>query len=803
MFCETCQKFQDDIGLKLTQAPLSNETADGSTSLVILPSHEATFFTNKQELKAATTSSCSLCRCVSKSLDAHELLDFPTTIATVVFLFLKQGRGSLRARFEDRSSNLEAPIVKCVRSIAIYASDASDLGKSEELLKTLDRCAELENESTGSDASFEMARYWVKNCLMNHPECPKVTEGWLPDRVIDVGPSDGSLVPKLVETAELLHTVAKSERQYVALSHCWGLKQIITTKVATLEERKRGIAMEDLSQTFRDAITATRKLKRRFLWVDSLCIIQDSKEDWEEQSVQMCTIYQRAVFTIMAAHASGGDEGCFVNRDGLAQLPFRLQFKKGDGEDNVVSAYFFPLSRMSADLSFSLPLYSRAWVLQEQAISRARLIYFGEQVYWECQSARGSERSPNGGAQVSGLTDFTRAITTTSDPFTVSRTNDAKGFVEDVHSQWCVLVENYMQRGITQTTDRLIAVDGLAQAIRERTSNRYLAGLWRDQLVMGLMWYIPWDAGSTERWEAIFRKSPTCISSRHEKQLAPSWSWASVTYPVEWPWSHAIKKSFMDMKGLCKIVDADVRGTPFEQKGTVIIQGMTRRLWVDPCYQSLHFLGHEKKNPKIKDLGIVNRDYRSEWAWAICRASTKKPLSPKDFHWFPVAFHPDELLDWTQEVTFIALGEVPAEPNPGISFYLSRPTILTLALQPTGHSNEYQRVGFAKWRNCSWYGYYCVGDNYTPDYWDSLKTGHLIGGWRGLVRELFEVCLVLIFGTLLQRPVIQRQRDGLVWFRELASGKRVWRRHDHYGDAEKKGSYRKGWEPKMECLTII
>ena len=770
MFCERCLKFQDDAGLKLAQVP--DETADSPDSAAILLSQEANFFNNIQELKVAATSSCSLCRCVSKSVDAHEVSDFPSSTSTVVALSLKQGRYSLRARFEDHSRHLEAPVVKSTKSIAIYAPD---LSKVEDLLVTLDRCAALENESTGSDASFEMVRYWVKDCLMNHPKCMKTMEGWLPDRVIDVGPPDGSLVPRLVETAELSHALTKSELNYVALSHCWGPKQIITTRTATFEERKRGIAMEDLSQTFRDAIAATRKLERRFIWIDSLCIIQDSKEDWEEQSVQMCTIYQRAVFTIMAAHASGSDEGCFVNRDGLAQFPFRLQFKKGDGEGDVISACFLPLTRMSANLSFSLPLYSRAWVLQEQAISRARLIYFGEQVYWECQSSRGSERCPNGGSEISGLTDFTRAITTTNDPFTASRTNDAKGFVEDLHSQWCALLENYMQRGITLTTDRLIAVDGLAQAIRERTSNRYLAGLWRDQLVMGLMWYIPWDAGSTERWEAISRKSTTHMPSRHAKPLAPSWSWASVTYPVEWPWSHATKKSFMNLKTVCEIMDADVQGTPFRQTGTVVVRGMIQRLWVDPCYPSLYFLGHENKDPKIKKLGIVNRNYRSEWAWAVCRASTKEPSSPNSFYSFPMAFYPDELLDRTQEVTFVALGEVPAEGNSGISPHLSRPTIFALALQPTGRNNEYRRVGFSQWKNCSWYGYYCVGDNYTPDYWDRLKTAYSIDGWRVLVRQLLEVCVVLIFGKLLRQPVMQQPRDGLVWFRELVSGKQMWR----------------------------
>lgn len=557
--------------------------------------------------------------------------------------------------------------------------------------------------------------------------------------------------------------------------------------------------MEDLSRTFRDAVIATRELKFRYLWIDSLCILQDSDEDWKRQSVQMCTIYQRAIFTIMAAHASGGDVGLFVNRDGLAQLPFRLRLKRSNNEDDTISAVFLSLSRMSADLSFSLPLFTRAWVLQEQAISRARLIYYGEQVLWECQSARGSERCPNGGSQVSNLHEFTRAITSNGDPFMELRTRDAKGFTESLHSQWCVLVENYMQRGITHTTDRLIAVDGLAQAIRQQTSNLYLAGLWRDQLVMGLMWYIPWDAGNSLQWDGT-RKSPTYLSSRHKVSLAPSWSWAAVTYPVEWPWSHAIKQSFVDLKIVCKVIQAETRGTPFEQSGKVTIEGMTRRLWIDPCYPSLYFVGSKTKDPKIKEWSISNRNYNSEWAWATCRASTEKPLSSKGFSWLSIEFHPDEILDRNKEITFIALGEVPAQ---GHSFSYSRPCMLTLALYPTDRPGEYRRIGFAEWKNCSWYGYYCLGEDYDPKYWHSLKTGHLVGGWRMFVRELLEVVVILIFGTLFQQPMIHLERDGLVWFRELAKGKGWWGQHSHIGEANNKDRYRRGWEPKTERLNII
>ncbi|KAF2740107.1 HET-domain-containing protein, partial [Polyplosphaeria fusca] len=302
----------------------------------------------------------------------------------------------------------------------------------------------------------------MRECLTNHSQCSRPSSGWLPTRVIDVGSRDGSVDPRLIITADVQFECTQEEQRYVSLSHCWGKEHIITTTMANIEDRKSVIRLNELPQTFQDAILITRSLGERFLWIDSLCIIQDAIEDWRSESVQMCTIYQRAVVTIMAAHANGGGQGCFVSRDGLAQTPFRMKFKNAD-QEIMATACFLPLSRMSADVSYPRPLFSRAWVLQEQAISRARLIYFGEQVYWECQSARGSERNPDGGTILSGLTNFTKATVAADDPFAGEEPKDAQEFMENMHQQWCVLVENYMQRGITKTSDRLIAVDGLAQ----------------------------------------------------------------------------------------------------------------------------------------------------------------------------------------------------------------------------------------------------------------------------------------------------------------------------------------------------
>jgi len=104
---------------------------------------------------------------------------------------------------------------------------------------------------------------------------------------------------------------------YIALSHCWGPNQIITTTKATLQSRKAGIDLSMLSQVFRDAILVARRLHIRYLWIDSLCIIQDDEKDWQTESAKMASIYKDALLTIAAHAAIGGQGSLFTATPGL------------------------------------------------------------------------------------------------------------------------------------------------------------------------------------------------------------------------------------------------------------------------------------------------------------------------------------------------------------------------------------------------------------------------------------------------------------------------------------------------------
>ncbi len=148
----------------------------------------------------------------------------------------------------------------------------------------------------------------LEQCRSHHRECSIEDPNWmLPTRVLDVGQDSGSLA------SDVTLYVAKGERrEYLCLSHCWGTDgKPLETKRDTLGEFQRGIQWERLTKTFQEAIIFTRKLGIRFLWIDSLCIVQDDKDDWARESGMMADIYENATLTLAAASSIDSYGGLF------------------------------------------------------------------------------------------------------------------------------------------------------------------------------------------------------------------------------------------------------------------------------------------------------------------------------------------------------------------------------------------------------------------------------------------------------------------------------------------------------------
>lgn len=149
-----------------------------------------------------------------------------------------------------------------------------------------------------------MAQYWLKKCLETHDSLCQVADDLpLPTRVLDVGLHESNLVTLYIPNGQ--------HGQWLTLSHCWGSSHLATNTKSNHESQCAEIMISTLPQTFRDAIYITRRLGYRFLWIDSLCIVQDSLIDWQVESVKMNTIYSNAVLNISADAAADSSEGIF------------------------------------------------------------------------------------------------------------------------------------------------------------------------------------------------------------------------------------------------------------------------------------------------------------------------------------------------------------------------------------------------------------------------------------------------------------------------------------------------------------
>jgi hypothetical protein len=231
-----------------------------------------------------------------------------------------------------------------------------------------------ELSEAGSPTHFKVLREWLRLCDDKH-QCHPESNNFLPTRVLDVGTGKDSS-PICLSCVNPNDSISGP---YIALSHRWGNpkqhQQFCTTQ-SNLDVLKQGIKFDALPRTFQDAITVTRQLGIRFLWIDSLCIIQDDPEDWERESKRMEDVFSSAYCTIAATCSTGSGDGFLKRRGDRRHVTMRSD--KGFKFFICEAIDDFGLHVEASELN------QRGWVLQERALS-SRTIHFTEkQSYWEC-----------------------------------------------------------------------------------------------------------------------------------------------------------------------------------------------------------------------------------------------------------------------------------------------------------------------------------------------------------------------------------------------------------------------------------
>ncbi len=369
-----------------------------------------------------------------------------------------------------------------------------------------------------SQASLDIARGWLEECERRHDTACCGSEGWLPTRLLEVPPSSDTIY---LRHGASLPSPPKDTR-YIALSHCWGQSGTpFTTTHSTLPLRTTGIPTSLLPQTFRDAVALAHHLNIPYLWIDSLCIIQDDAADWAAEAARMADVYRNAHLVLNAANSDADAAGFLRSRAApdtvriprervvLSLLPpeGRRWTERDGGRDNLAGE----------------PISARAWCLQERVLPRRALQYGRHQMFWECELMCAGEdgdvvRQVGGGA----LGRLCRTAGVAVSVFDRKDRDPGREMEQGTNwAAWHHMVEDYTARNITKHTDRLPALSGLAQGVVRERGGEYLAGLWKSGLLEGLLW--------------CKARSGSAALAPTPEYVAPSWSWASVAGPVKFP----------------------------------------------------------------------------------------------------------------------------------------------------------------------------------------------------------------------------------------------------------------------------
>jgi Heterokaryon incompatibility protein (HET) len=297
---------------------------------------------------------------------------------------------------------------------------------------------------------------------------------------------------------KLIETQGQTGR-YACLSHCWGNSNcLLTTTTATLVARKKSISWTSLPKSFQHAIKFAHCLTVPFLWIDSLCILQDNLKDWQDESACMATIYKNSYITLAATSALDGSGGFHRNdSDGFTEAGITT-FSPDLSPCAVYARRAIPHLDVWAHGHKLFPLLKRAWVYQERLLS-PRVLHFGDrELFWECMETMSCECAPFY-SPTDGLKLGNSHVLKASAPF------------REIVLRWHEMVQEYTPLALSRPTDRLPAILGCAIDMQRFRKGRYLAGLWEDSLIEDLLWNVL-----------------TPAAPRPEKWRAPSWSWASV-----------------------------------------------------------------------------------------------------------------------------------------------------------------------------------------------------------------------------------------------------------------------------------
>ncbi|KAH0533005.1 hypothetical protein TsFJ059_001628 [Trichoderma semiorbis] len=394
---------------------------------------------------------------------------------------------------------------------------------------------------------------------------------------------------------------------YIALSHSWGNTMPIQLIASRLAEFTSGIAFSDLPATFRDAAALTLELGVSYLWIDSLCIIQDSASDWLHEAQRMASVYAFSHLTIAASASKNPTTGLspsprprtvivrptwtgFIQEWGLQPgQTLRITNPWYDEFDNTI---------------VSSPLNRRGWTYQEYALS-PRVLHCTDGEWWWNTISDGIYRETS-----TKPTRFFTGPGSITWPDKLSFFNIDKRRITHTPDIWFwdYLASQYNQRALTKRKDKLVAFGAVAQLFGQinglpvHKPGEYVAGAWRSYLPFGLHWSTGENA----------ERHVSQPGSEDEEYVIPSWSWGSIDGLVRFHDGNSLKETRDEQtKGMPRLVDVNVvtEGGPFGpvKSGYIILHGPIFRIRVAKKPRD------HKENGFYREFRVLRSDGTEAW----------------------------------------------------------------------------------------------------------------------------------------------------------------------------------------------
>ncbi|TGO61150.1 hypothetical protein BOTNAR_0133g00140 [Botryotinia narcissicola] len=404
---------------------------------------------------------------------------------------------------------------------------------------------------SNSPDCYKLAKQWLRVCSRDHKDCGPIKTR-CPTRLINVGSSDTN--PFLDDNPN------RGDVEWVALSYLWGGNGYLKLEQSTYHSLKSGIPVTDFPATLRDAILTTRELGLKYVWIDALCIRQDSTDDWKAEAGRMRDVYAGATITIVAANSTSTSAGIHFPRPENVQAVTRCELSW----DSNTSVSLRLVSHISRQAAKSSSWFTRGWTFQEGLLSPRALSYGRDQMIWECAYHTEDESGHIGlldqnydskdllhklrkkqtnrmSRAIQSLSLQTYALFSEFDnrraklgypskKLAATGINMQENWGMDPYLRWSEMVQQFSIRNLTYMTDVLPALSGIAREFSMITKDTYISGMWKSYLIPSLLW-------TRRALRKINKVSESEIDTqffthidwkKRESYLAPSWSWASI-----------------------------------------------------------------------------------------------------------------------------------------------------------------------------------------------------------------------------------------------------------------------------------